>query len=239
MLPDFTPFNVCQLVGTRMHQQRRYHVLVADQDEIGLSEAVARLHRSDYVVAGASSVEDVQWWLKEWPVDLVVASQGFGPAGGLQLILNARTLQPEAAGLIIGAREADMAEARRFGIHAVAAGMTPDVVAAQAEAVLASVTRRQRWPRKGVDPTVSLQVGRSSGRLMDVSYGGLKFEMPGEHCVLRSPVEIDVPRAGVRIQADVIWSARQPETHSCIFGAAVKSQPLPPLEWRAFVDRLG
>jgi hypothetical protein len=56
--------------------------------------------------------------------------------------------------------------------------------------------------------------------------------------VLRSPVEIDFPRADLRLQAEVVWSARRGHGRSCVFGAAVKPDPTPAAEWRAFVDRL-
>jgi CheY-like chemotaxis protein len=40
-----------------MHQ-RRYHILVADQNEVSLNRAVKLLKRRDYVVAGASTPEE-------------------------------------------------------------------------------------------------------------------------------------------------------------------------------------
>jgi hypothetical protein len=85
---------------------------------------------------------------------------------------------------------------------------------------------------------VPMRIGDTTGKLMDVSYGGLKFELTEEPYVLRSPVEIDFPRADLRLHADLVWSARLEHGKACVFGASVKADPTPATEWRAFVDRL-
>ena len=103
---------------------------------------------------------------------------------------------------------------------------------------LATITRRQRWPRKEITAPVTMRIGQTQGKLMDVSYGGLKFELTEERYVLRSPVEIDFPRADLTLLAEVVWSARRGNGQACVFGAAVKPDPAPAAEWRAFVDRI-
>jgi hypothetical protein len=221
-----------------MHQ-RRYHILVAEEDSVSLNQAVNLLKRRDYVVAGAPTLEEAQWWLAGWPVDLVVTSQRFGPGSGVQLILNARASQPEIAGLIKAPENApDATEAQRHGVQMVRPAAGSDEFLARVAECLATITRRQRWPRKEVTGAVPMRIGQAAGRLMDVSYGGLKFELIDEPYVLRSPVEIDFPRADLRLHADVIWSARREHGKACVFGASITPDPTPATEWRAFVDRL-
>jgi DNA-binding response OmpR family regulator len=221
-------------------QQRRYHILVAQEDERALHETVNLLKRRDYVVAGAPTPEEAQWWLSGWPVDLAVTSPTFGGSSGIQLILGARSNQPEVAGLIVGAEEQlpDRFDLRRHGLNAVAAPINPDEFLASVAECLAGIRRRQRWPRKEITAPVPMRIGETAGKLMDVSYGGLKFELTDEPYVLRSPVQIDFPRADLRLSAEVVWSARRANGRACVFGAAVTPDPAPAAEWRAFVDRI-
>ena len=220
-------------------QHRRYHILVAFEDDHSLQEAVTLLKRRDYVVAGASTEEEARWWISGWPVDLAVTSPGFG-SGGLQLVAGARSNQPEAAGLIVGDEAAlpDRTAARRYGFRTILSPLQPEEFLAAVAECLAAIRRRQRWPRKEITSAVPMRIGEAPGKLMDVSYGGLKFELTDEPYVLRSPVQIDFPRADLRLSAEVIWSARRANGRSCVFGAAVTPDPAPAAEWRAFVDRL-
>lgn len=222
-----------------MHQ-RRYHILVAFEDERPLKEAVTLLKRRDYVVAGTPTIEEAQWWISGWPVDLVITSPRFAGTGAMELVAGARAHQPEVAGLIVGDENAlpDRNDLRRLGLRAANATINPEDFVATVAECLAGIRRRQRWPRKEITAPIKMRIGETIGKLMDVSYGGLKFELTDESCVLRSPVQIDFPRADLRLSADVIWSARRDRGRACVFGAAVAPDPAPAAEWRAFVDRL-
>ena len=182
-----------------MHQ-RRYHILVADQNEVSLNRAVKLLKRRDYVVAGASTPEEADWWLAGWPLDLVITPARFGSATGVQLILSVRANQPDVTGLITaGDNVPDAAEARRHGLHIIPTGLDDQEFLNRVASCLATITRRQRWPRKEITAPVTMRIGQTQGKLMDVSYGGLKFELTEEPYVLRSPVEIDFPRANLTL----------------------------------------
>ena len=220
-------------------QHRRFHILVADEDPDSLQRSVNRLKRGDLVVAGASTPEEVQWWLSGWPVDLVIAPRHFGAGSGLQLVLGARASQSDVLGLLLNPDQDVQvtADAARHGLHVAISPADSEAFSAQVQEILSLITRRPRWPRKAVSGAVPMRVGESRGRLMDVSYGGLKFELPDEF-VLRSPVDLDFPRADLRLSAEVVWSARGVNGDSCVFGASVAIEPSHAAEWRAFVDRL-
>ena len=222
-----------------MHQ-RRYHILVAQQDETALHRLVNLLKRRDYLVAGASSLDEAQWWLSGWPIDLVIAASRLPSTSALQLFQVARTVQPEVCGLILGdeAGATDVADIRRYGLHLAQPSPDPEQFLTLVANCLASMTRRQRWPRNEITAPVVMRVGSSAGKLMDVSYGGLKFELAEGSYVLNPPVEIDFPRADLRLPVEVVWSARRGHGRSSVFGAAVTTYPVTATAWRAFVDRL-
>jgi CheY-like chemotaxis protein len=221
-----------------MHQ-RRFHILVADDNTAALQHAVNRLKRGDHVVAGTSSPDDAGWWLTGWPVDLVITTPRFGDITGVELIRRARAAQGAVAGLIMDPAQnaASAEEARRNDVHLASTALDSAEFAGEVAGILAGITHRQRWPRKELSPTLSMHVGAASGRLMDVSYGGLKFELADEPPVLRSPVELDVPRADLRVPVAVVWSARG-QGRASVFGASITAEPAYAAEWRAFVDRV-
>jgi hypothetical protein len=220
--------------------QRRYHILVADADETSLQRVVNLLKGRDYVVAGASTLDEARWWLSGWPIDLVVGAPRFGSTTGVQLNQIAREIQPEICGVVAGDEHdpTDVADARRHGLHIAQPSVDAEQFLTLVANGLASMTRRQRWPRKEIAAPIPMWIGSSTGKLMDVSYGGLKFELLQESYVLRSPVEIDFPRGDLRLQVDVVWSARRGHGRSSIFGTVVTAYPVLATEWRAFVDRI-
>ena len=221
-----------------MHQ-RRFHVLVADERPDSLHFTVDLLKRRDHVVAGASNMDDVHWWLSGWPIDLLVVSPDFAGGSGVQLAHQARIVQPEMAALLVDAAGCDAvtSDAGRRGIDVVHHPVESQEFAHAVRTMLGRVTRRPRWPRKEIGHSVTMRAGDSIARLVDVSYGGLKVEVTEDY-VLRSPVELDFPRADLRVSAEVVWSTRPEQGHTCIFGAAVGVPPTDATEWRAFVDRI-
>lgn len=221
-------------------QHRRYHILVVDQDPVALKESVNALKKGDHVVAGAATTEDATWWLSGWPVDLLIVPARFEATTGVQLLLTARAAQPEVSGLITGAPEdADVrSAAERYGLHVSNEPVASDGFAGEVANVMSGITRRQRWPRKQISSRVTMHVGAEAGRLMDVSYGGVKFELSDESSVLRSPVQLDFPRADLSVPVEVIWSTRRSEDRSCVFGASIAAEPSSVVAWREFVDRV-
>ena len=126
-----------------------------------------------------------------------------------------------------------MLEAWRYGFTA----LSHPVIASHFQAVVAEklrgVSRRQRWPRKQVRGDVPLRVGCSRARLLDVSYGGLRFEINAGEAPLPARVPIEIER-DVRVDAALVWSAAVSEGYSYLFGAAVVDDPGD--RWRRFVD---
>lgn len=116
--------------------------------------------RRDYVVAGASTPEEADWWLAGWPLDLVITPARFGSATGVQLILSVRANQPDVTGLITanGDNVPDAAEARRHGLHIMPTGLDGQEFLNRVASCLATITRRQRWPRKEITAPVTMRI---------------------------------------------------------------------------------
>ena len=220
-------------------QRKPLHILVVDDDPSGQHDTVKLLKRRDYSVASASTVEDAYARIAQQPTDLVIAGTRVGSMNGLQFIVSCRTRKPDVAGMIIAAQPEHVSEmdAWRHGITPVFRPLDAEHFLMVVAEKLASIRQRQRWPRKKVTAYVPLQVGGARARLLDVSYGGLRFQLEGESYQLKSPIRIDIPGSRLRVDAELVWSARAVDGASCLCGVMLLGR-YPAHAWRAFVDRV-
>ena len=82
-----------------------------------------------------------------------------------------------------------------------------------------------------------VKVGGTVATLIDVSYGGIGFALEGESYDLPSPMTIEYPQGGLKITAELVWSARASDGVRCFCGAAIVGDSPPP-DWCQFVDRI-
>jgi DNA-binding response OmpR family regulator len=221
-------------------QRRTTHILVVDDDPSLQHETIKLLKRRDYSVASASTVEDAYARVSQDPTDLVIAGYRVGSMSGLQLIVSCRSRRPDVAGMIVAAQPEHVSEmdAWRHGITAVFRPLEPEHFLMMVAEKIASIRPRQRWPRKKVTKYVPLQIGGFQARLLDVSYGGLRFEFHGESYQLKSPIRIDIPASRLRVDAERVWSARARDGASCLCGVMLLPDRGRAHGWRAFVDRV-
>jgi DNA-binding response OmpR family regulator len=221
-------------------QRKATHILVVDDDPSAQHDTVKLLHQRDYSVACAWSLEDAYARLVEQPFDLVIAGSRVGSMNGLQFIVSCRSRRPEAAGMVVAAQREHVSEmdAWRHGITPVFRPLNGEHFLMLVAEKLASVKPRQRWPRKRVTAYVPLKVGHVRAQLLDVSYGGLRFQLDGESYELRSPLQIDIPASRLKVDAELVWSARATDGALCLCGVMLTGDRNPSHAWRAFVDRV-
>lgn len=220
-------------------RHRPSRILVVDDDPSGQHDTVRALHQRDYEVACAWTVADAYAILTERPFDLVIAGSRVGSMSGLQFVVSCRSRRPDIAGIIVAAQREHVSDmdAWRHGITPVVRPFEASHLLMVVAEKLASIKPRQRWPRKKVTSYVPLQVGAARAQLLDVSYGGLRFQLDGESYELPSPVPIAIPASRLRVDAELVWSARAPDGASCLCGVML-TEDSPAHAWRAFVDRV-
>jgi DNA-binding response OmpR family regulator len=222
-----------------MHR-RSYHILVVDDEPTAQHQTMKLLQRRDYRISTAWTLENAYRRVTEQPIDLVVAGTKIGSLNGLQFIVSCRTRRPELAGILIAAQREHVPEmeAWRHGITPVIQPLESEHFLMLVAEKLAAIRRRQRWPRKRVTTDISVDVAGAPGRLLDVSYGGLRFEVAGEHYDLRSQVQVDIPLAALRVNAELVWSARGHDGSTCLCGVSILGDQHPVPVWRDFVDNI-
>jgi hypothetical protein len=97
----------------------------------------------------------------------------------------------------------------------------------------------RRWQRTQLASVVPISVGRFPGRLIEVSYGGMRLEITMD-CAddLPSTLAIALPRSDRILQVEVIWKVSQGNC-AWLCGAAVPGEdPAATSAWRDLVDTL-
>ena len=163
--------------------RRPYRILIADDDPAVHHQTTTLLKRRDYLLVTAWTLEDAYARVAAQPVDLVIAGTRVGSLSGLQFIVSCRARRPELTGILLASdrNQIPEMEAWRHGITPILLPLDAEQFLMTVAEKLAAIRRRQRWPRKRVQADVPVNVSGAPGRLLDVSYGGLRLEMAGEN----------------------------------------------------------
>ncbi len=214
-------------------------LLILDDDPLALYCTLGALRQRDYLIAAAAGIEQAESWLAEWPIDLIVSSVRIGTVSGLSFVAAARVGNPELAAILIGSEGDEPLEedAARNGASLLIRPYDAEHLLMIVAETLASIRHRQRWPRKRVRQPLAVRVGATTARLIDVSYGGLRFAVPDGGAALRSTMTIGFPGAQAPIRAELVWSAIEGDGATCQCGAAVLDEA-PLAGWRQFVDAI-
>lgn len=219
--------------------KRPPHILVVEPDPLALHEIESTLGRRDYIVSGVTSAPHALSWLMRAPIDALIASTQITSTRGVQLVISERTKHPELAAVLVGSERERVLEmdARRHGFAFLARPFDPDQLLMVVAEQLASVRRRQRWPRKRLESPVPALIAGHDVHLVNVSYGGVGFEWTSEDATLPATLQIEVARAELCLDGELVWSARAPNGVTSLGGAALVNGSHPPAEWRRFVDQ--
>ena len=93
----------------------------------------------------------------------------------------------------------------------------------------------RRWDRKPVAGKVSAQVEHTQARIVDVSYGGVKFEIERDQSLPPS-FRITLTSLALSIDMDLVWATRIGDRH-WVCGAAISSANAAAIhDWATLVD---
>lgn len=216
-----------------------YHVLVVDDDELTLGGLLELLRDAGHQATGAATFDAARRLLDVGTYDLLVADVRLRSQNGLHLVRLSRLLHPEMGIILVtGYPEPSLAlEASRYGATYLEKPIAPREFMHAVERLLAQVRRERRWPRHAAPQVLQLQIATWPARLVDVSYGGLRFEMPAPDTPLPPTVPIRMPSLNLYLEAETVWTDRTTSPGSLLGGLALLSEGEDaPLAWRALVD---
>ncbi|HSL21359.1 MAG TPA: response regulator [Vicinamibacterales bacterium] len=219
-----------------------YQILVVDDDEAALAGLLALLRDAGHQSTGAATFDAARRLLDVGHYDLLVADVRLRSYNGLHLVRLSRLLHPEMGIILMtGYPERSLEfEASRYGAIYMEKPIDPKQFMRSVDRLLAQVRRERRWPRHHAPETFIVQIGNWRARLLDVSYGGLRFEMMAPETPLPPTVAVRMPTLNLYVEAETIWTDRLSAPGSLRGGLALLSEGADaPLPWRALVDSLG
>jgi len=217
-----------------------FRVLVLEDDEHELSGIVELLRDAGHSVTGAATYDAAKRLLAVSPFDLLVSDVRLRSFNGLHLVMQTRTDHPEIGVIIITGYDdplIDM-EAHRYHAQLVRKPIRPAEFLRTVNEALAKVRRQRRWPRKRVVGGFRVTVKGRPAAVVDVSYGGLRLELP-EPAPVSESFDVEVAGIGLHLEVQAVWSQASEQSTCTLCGATLAAEHTPSARtWRAIVDRL-
>jgi CheY-like chemotaxis protein len=219
-----------------------YRILIVEDDEIALAGLLELLRDAGHQATGASTFDAARRQLDTGNFDLLVADVRLRSQNGLHLVRLTRMLHPDMGIVVMtGYPESSLTiEASRYNATYLEKPIEPRLFLRTVDRLLSQVRRERRWPRHHAPGSFTVQIGSWPARLLDVSYGGLRFEMPAPPTPLPPTLAVRMPSLNVFLEAETVWTDRVTTPGALLGGLALVSQGEDaPLPWRALVDSLG
>jgi DNA-binding response OmpR family regulator len=213
-------------------------ILIVDDHRgtrLGLAEM---LGDAGYTVVTTGTFQEARDLLRHDPPDLLIADVRLGSFNGLQLVISGQHRIP--AIVITGYADPVLeAEARRGGAEYLVKPFDPErlltMIREKLGAAPPSFAVPRRWRRKVV-AGLTAHVDDQPARIVDVSYGGVRFEIrPPEQSTL--PPTFQLRLANLALQANLVWkSMLNDDVWVC--GAAVWPEEASARQWFGLVDTM-
>ena len=212
-------------------------ILVVDDDRGTRTGLAELLEGAGYETSALGTFEEAVRALRSDPPDLLIADVRLGPFNGLQLVISSP--KPIPSIIITGFADPVLeSDARRRGADYILKPVDPAALLHLVEEKLAARTGfavPRRWERKPVIGGLPVRIEDEHARILDVSYGGVRFEMPGEP--ERTPpasFRMTLPTAELSLHGTLVWKSLI-AGRMWLCGAALTASPP---EWYGLVDAL-
>jgi DNA-binding response OmpR family regulator len=211
-------------------------ILIVDDHRVTRLGLAELLEQAGYSVLTAGTFPDARRILRETPPDLLIADVRLGSFNGLQLVISGPNRIP--AIVITGYADSVLeAEARRGGADYLVKPFDPDtllgIIRQKLGQNLTEFAVPRRWWRKAVAGLMA-RVGENQAKIVDVSYGGVKFEIPADGGVPPDRFQLQLPNA-MSLQADLVWKSML-NNDMWVCGAAVWPEESSARQWFGLVD---
>jgi DNA-binding response OmpR family regulator len=213
-------------------------VLIVDDDKTTREGLAELLEESGYEASAVGTFEEASRLLRSAPPDLLIADVRLGPFNGLQLVISSP--KPIPAIIITGFADPVLeSDARRRGAEYVLKPVSParllELVAQKLSAAQPSFGIVRKWERKPVVGGMNASVADEPARIVDISYGGVRFEIERRHeSTLPAFFNLRLPSAQLSVEAKLVWkNLIGGQTWLC--GASLAQQTP---EWHGLVDAI-
>lgn len=219
-----------------------HRILLVDPDLTAIAATEQALVSAGYRVAAVSAFDQAARQISLDCPDLLMTALRLEAFNGLHLLLRLRADHPDLPVIIAGDLGDFSSDISRYGARFVANPVDRASLLKMVSELLAGRAphdpRSERvWPRRAADlPATVLQ---TSARVVELSYGGLRLEMPRSPENTAAAVDITFPTLGLSVKAVPRWSKPTQTGGAWWCGAAIAIAGLKATRtWRSIVDSL-
>jgi len=217
-----------------------FRILVLEDDANTLSGIEEVLRDGGYLVTGAATYEAAKRLLALTAFDLFLTDVHLRGYNGLNLVRQSAVEHPEMSIIIMTGFDDPMMEieAGRYGAEFLRKPIAPDTLVDTVGRRLALIRRQRRFSRKRITGGFRVVAGGRPAAVTEVSYGGLRLELPNTGEVPGS-FDVEVTAIGLQLTVETVWSRSTDDGAILVCGAALSNDSTEAARtWRNIVDRL-
>ncbi len=217
------------------------HILIVSTRAGKTSTRVTLLQAAGHQVVVALDFDAAIRALGEHPPDLLMTDVRLGAFNGLHLAARCKDDYPATATMVFDTRQDTITklEARRHrATYLVEPLEDAELLAHVSRAVVTAQVPHRRWPRKHPSVGLAAQVAERPARLVDLSYGGFRIEVPGLDQI-QARFEVALPSFGVAFRAKSVWTRHVPSGSFWCGAELSESDAHTAVVWRHIVDSVG
>jgi FixJ family two-component response regulator len=203
------------------------------------SAAMSLLRGSAYDVAFVVGFEAAVKRLDRTSPDVLISEVRLGQFNGLHLVIRSQTAHPNLRSILTDRVHDPVIEfdAKRHGAIYLAEPITPVQLLETVTRQLADGNPQRRWPRKQPIAGLVAQIARRSARVVDLSYGGVRLELPPSDTI-PARFQMAIPGFPLVVRARPVWT-RYTAVGSISCGAELsEANPKTLAMWRDLVDSI-
>jgi DNA-binding response OmpR family regulator len=219
-------------------------ILVVDDDEATRTGLKQLLERAGYKVTVAGTFAEGRFALSESTPNLLIADVRLGQFNGLHLVAT----NPQSIPTIIVTGYPDpvlKADAHRLGAEYLVKPVSPAALMALVKEKLESpkeavsvFSPARRWERKRVSD-LPAKIGDAPGRILDISYGGLRFEVERRaERSLPTSLTVTLLTSGLSVPVDLVWTMPSGEKRWMCGAALSQDRQDTTRAWHSLIDAI-
>ncbi len=216
-------------------------ILIVDDDDAVRAGLEQLLRHAGYETLTAATFEEGRRRLVTDPIDLLLVDIRLGPFNGLHLVAR----RPPSVGAIVITGVADAVleqDAQALGARYILKPISPPELLSLIEQTLQSTGRpssTRKWTRKQLPASLTAAVDHTPARIIDVSYGGLRFEIQREpRESLSWPSSVSLPESDVAVRVDLVWQSQTGEGNWVCGAMVSEANQAAVSAWRGLVDAI-
>jgi DNA-binding NtrC family response regulator len=218
--------------------------LLVDAEEEELLRSQRILEELGFLVFATRSFTDAQSFLLSASPDIVVADVRLGEYNGLHLAAYSAFHRPSTRFVITHHLYDPVLAADAARLQAIYVVKTEnrdalrETASQLADELKKAPAAVRRWQRKAAPAGTVAAVATSSASVVDVSYGGVRLELHGEHgSELPRRIDVTFPDLGFSLSGQRVWTGPENASGRRICGVAFDESDTGTLgRWREYVD---